>query len=221
MVSLNCKETFIARITSVNFIIIIITAFILQITMVNADNLTKKNNSTEVATFAGGCFWCMQPPFDKHDGVISTFVGYTGGNVEDPTYEEVCSGTTGHTEAVEIEFDPAVVSYDELLNVFWRNIDPTALNSQFADRGSQYRTAIFYHNDEQKRLAEESKEKLAKSGKYDKPLVTEITPATEFYKAEGYHQEYYKKNSYRYKMYKSGSGREKYIKDVWGETDAN
>lgn len=189
--------------------------------MVNADNLTKKNNSTEVATFAGGCFWCMQPPFDKHDGVISTFVGYTGGNVEDPTYEEVCSGTTGHTEAVEIEFDPAVVSYDELLNVFWRNIDPTALNSQFADRGSQYRTAIFYHNDEQKRLAEESKEKLAKSGKYDKPLVTEITPATEFYKAEGYHQEYYKKNSYRYKMYKSGSGREKYIKDVWGETDAN
>ena len=222
MISLDVKENIIPGITLVNnLFIIIITVFIFPLVMANADNLTKKSNNTEIATFAGGCFWCMQPPFDKLEGVISTFVGYTGGTVEDPGYEEVCTGTTGHTEVVEIEFDPAVVSYEALLKVFWRNIDPTTLNSQFADRGSQYRTAIFYHNDKQKMLAEESRQELEKSGKYEKPIVTEITSVTEFYKAEGYHQEYYKKNVYRYKMYKSGSGREKYINDVWGTADAN
>ena len=220
MISLDGKENIIPGITSVNYLfIIIVTVFIFPLTMVNADNLTKKSKNTEIATFAGGCFWCMQPPFDKLEGVISTHVGYTGGVVEDPTYEEICTGTTGHAESVEIEFDPAVISYEALLKVFWRNIDPTTLNSQFADRGSQYRTAIFYHNERQKRLAEESRLELGKSGKYENTIVTEITSASEFYKAEGYHQEYYKKNSFRYKMYKSGSGREN-IKDVWGDVEA-
>lgn len=191
------------------------------ISMTNAESEIKNNNvradKYEKATFAGGCFWCMQPPFDKLNGVISTSVGYTGGPKDDPTYEEVCSGTTGHAEAIEIVYDPQKVSYEKLLDVFWKNIDPTTLNAQFADRGSQYRTAIFYHNERQKNVAEASKEKLEKSGKFAKPIVTEISHAKTFYNAEEYHQKYYKKSSYRYKMYKYGSGRSQYLEDVWGE----
>ena len=145
------------------------------------------------ATFAGGCFWCMQQPFDELEGVISTIVGYTGGKTTNPTYEEVCAGKTGHAEAIEILYDPYRITYQELLDVFWKNIDPTASDRQFADVGSQYRTAVFYHNEEQKRLAEESKRKLEKSGKYDQPIVTEITPASTFYAAEVHHQHYYKR----------------------------
>lgn len=169
----------------------------------------------EKATFAGGCFWCMQAVFDKIEGVVSTTAGYTGGHKENPTYEEVSSGKTGHTEAIEILYDPSQITYQELLDIFWKNIEPTMLNRQFVDFGTQYRTAIFYHNKEQKRLANASKEKLVKSGKFYKPVVTEIEPASTFYKAEEYHQQYYKKNPIRYEFYEAHSGRSQYLKAVW------
>ncbi|MBI2870728.1 MAG: peptide-methionine (S)-S-oxide reductase MsrA [Candidatus Omnitrophica bacterium] len=169
------------------------------------------------AVFAGGCFWCMQPPFDNLKGVISTRVGYTGGALKNPDYEEVSSGTSGHAEAIEVVYDSRVVTYEKLLDVFWQNIDPTTLNQQFADRGHQYRTAIFYLNEDEKRLAEASKENLKRLGKYDKPIVTEILPASQFYNAEGYHQEYYKKNPDQYERYKLGSGRAGYLKKMWGK----
>jgi methionine-S-sulfoxide reductase len=169
----------------------------------------------EKATFAGGCFWCMQAIFDKVKGVVSTNVGYTGGHKEHPTYEEVCSGKTGHTEAIEILYDPSQVTYEELLDIFWKNIEPTMLNRQFVDFGTQYRTAIFYHNEEQKRFAEASKEKLERSGKFYKPIVTEIKPASTFYKAEEYHQQYYKKNPIRYEFYEAHSGRNQHLKTIW------
>ena len=168
------------------------------------------------AIFAGGCFWCMEPPYDNLPGVISTTAGYTGGSVPDPTYEEVSEGKTGHAEAVEIVFDSTKISYLELLQVFWRNIDPTNPYGQFADWGSQYRTAIFYLNDKQKEQALKSKEELDKSGKFDKPVVTQIVPAPTFYPAEEYHQEFYKKNPLRYNSYKAGSGRSSFLEKVWG-----
>lgn len=174
------------------------------------------NIHIEKATFAGGCFWCMQHPFDELKGVVSTAVGYTGGHTKNPTYEEVCSGETGHVEAIEIQFNPSQVTYSELLDVFWKNINPTTPNRQFADAGSQYRTIIYYHSDGQKLSAETSKEEMNKTGVFDKPIVTEIIPASPFYKAEKYHQKYYEKNPVRYKMYKTGSGREKYLKEKWG-----
>jgi peptide-methionine (S)-S-oxide reductase len=174
-------------------------------------------NKLEKATFAGGCFWCMQPPFDKLDGVISTTVGYCGGTEENPTYKQVSAGRTGHAEAVEIVYDPSRVSYTDLLNVFWMNIDPTQKNGQFADTGAQYRTAIFYHNKEQKRLAEASKKELKNTGRFSKMIVTEIVPATPFYRAEEYHQDYYKKNPLRYKIYRYGSGRDDYLVRKWGK----
>lgn len=172
-------------------------------------------NKYQKATFAGGCFWCMQGPFDFLEGVISTKAGYTGGKIENPSYEEVSTGTTGHAEAVEVLYDPQKISYKELLEVFWRNIDPTTRDQQFADRGNQYRTAIFYHDEEQKKLAEQSKSELEKSGKFNKPIVTEIIEATRFYPAEDYHQDYYKKNPFRYEMYKQGSGRTSFIERMW------
>jgi len=171
----------------------------------------------EQATFAGGCFWCMEPPFEKLDGVVSVNAGYTGGTGGRPTYEQVSSGATGHAEAVQVTYDPSKVSYDELLEAFWRNIDPTQADGQFADKGPQYRTAIFYHTEAQHRLAEASKERLAASGKFDKPIVTEIEPAGPFYPAEDYHQDYYKKNPLRYKLYHTGSGRKGYLRKTWGE----
>ena len=174
-------------------------------------------NKLEKATFAGGCFWCMQPPFDKLDGVISTTVGYCGGKEENPTYKQVSAGNTGHAEAIEVVFDPSRISYTELLNVFWMNIDPTQENGQFADIGAQYRTAIFYHSEEQKRLAEASKKELKNTGKFSKKIVTEIVPATPFYRAEEYHQDYYKKNPLRYKIYRYGSGRDDYLVRKWGK----
>jgi peptide methionine sulfoxide reductase msrA/msrB len=174
----------------------------------------------EVATFAGGCFWCMQPPFEKVNGVAEVIAGYTGGHKEKPTYEEVSSGTTGHVEAIQVKFDPSKVTYSQLLDVFWRQIDPTDSAGQFVDRGSQYRSVIFYHSDEQKRLAEESKQALEKSGRFKKPIVTDIIKASTFYKAEDYHQDYYKKNHIRYKFYRFNSGRDQFLKKAWGDDKA-
>ena len=171
----------------------------------------------EVATFAGGCFWCMQPPFDKTKGVVSTVVGYTGGKEKNPTYEQVSSSRTSHREAIQVKFDPAKVSYEQLLEIFWRSIDPTQANGQFADIGPQYRTAIFYHSEEQERLAGESKQKLAASGKFSKPIAVEILPAGPFYPAEEYHQKYYLKNPDDYHRYAVGSGRYPFLERTWGK----
>ena len=169
------------------------------------------------ATFAGGCFWCMEPPFDKLDGVISTTSGYTGGHKENPTYEQVSSGATGHAEAIQIIYDPEKVSYGKLLEVFWRNTDPTDGGGQFCDRGNQYRTAIFYHDDEQNSLAQQSKQALIESKGFTE-IATEITAASAFYSAEEYHQDYYKKNPVRYKFYRYSCGRDKRLKELWGES---
>jgi len=171
----------------------------------------------ETATFAGGCFWCMEPPFEKLQGVDAVISGYTGGRTDNPKYGEVTSGSTGHAEAVEVHYDPALITYAELLDVFWRNIDPTTKDRQFVDTGSQYRTAIFYHNEEQKRLAEGSKKKLEASGRFGKPIVTEIVRAGKFYPAEEYHQDYYKKSAARYKFYRFNSGRDQYLERIWGK----
>jgi peptide-methionine (S)-S-oxide reductase len=167
-----------------------------------------------VATFAGGCFWCMEPPFDELPGVVSTTSGYTGGGKANPTYEQVSSGTTGHAEAMQVRYNPKKVSYEKLLEVFWRNIDPLTADRQFCDRGPQYRSAIFYHDEEQRRLAQRSKEAL--DGRFDEPIVTEITPAGAFYPAEEYHQDYYKKNPLRYKLYRWNCGRDARLAEVWG-----
>jgi peptide-methionine (S)-S-oxide reductase len=169
-----------------------------------------------VATFAGGCFWCMEPPFDVLVGVAATTSGYTGGWVENPTYEQVTAGTTGHAEAVQVTYDPAKISYEELLEVFWRNVDPTTPDRQFVDVGTQYRPAIFYHDEDQRRLAEQSRDRLAASGRFDRPLRTEIVPAGPFYRAEDHHQDYYRKNPIRYKLYRYGSGRDAFLDAVWG-----
>ena len=172
----------------------------------------------EKAYFAGGCFWCMEPPFEALSGVIEATSGYMGGTVESPTYEEVTTGQTGHAEVVEILYDPNIISYEELLEVFWRNIDPTALNYQFADVGSQYRTEIFTVGKEQKKLAEESKSELEESGKFDKPIVTAISEAPEFYIAEEYHQDFYQKQNARYQLYARASGRKGILEDTWGDS---
>ena len=181
-----------------------------------ARGMETMEKKLETATFAGGCFWCMVPPFESLEGVISVTSGYSGGHTVNPTYEEVSSGGTGHAESVQIVFDPARISYERLLDVFWHNIDPLARDRQFCDVGEQYRSAIFYHGDEQKRLAEESKAALAKSGRLKGPIVTEIVPATPFYPAEEYHQDYHKKNPIRYKFYRFSCGRDQRLKELWG-----
>ena len=173
------------------------------------------------ATFAGGCFWCMQPPFDHLPGVVSTTAGYTGGSWPNPSYEQVSSGTTGHAESVEIAYDPAKVSYRQLLDVFWHNVDPTDGEGQFCDQGSQYRSAIFYHDDEQRRLAEQTKKELEESKVLLGPIVTQIVPATRFYRAEEYHQSYYQKNPLRYRFYRHGCGRDRRLAEVWGSSPAH
>ena len=169
------------------------------------------------ATFAGGCFWCMEPPYDKLNGVVSTTSGYTGGRKVNPTYEEVSSGGTGHTEAVEVLYDPAKVSYETLLDVFWRNVDPTVRDRQFCDIGEQYRTGIFTHDETQKRLAEQSRAAIERSKPFKDPIVTEIAPAGRFYPAEEYHQDYYKKNPVRYKFYRYNCGRDQRLEQLWGK----
>lgn len=169
----------------------------------------------ELATFAGGCFWCMVTPFEELPGIYGIVSGYTGGHKVNPTYEEVCSETTGHAEAVQITFDPDVFPYSKLLDLYWRQIDPTDAGGQFYDRGESYRTAIFYHNEEQKRLAEKFKQELSESGRFDKPIVTEIVPAGPFYPAEEYHQDFHTKSPARYKQYRQGSGRDAFIERHW------
>ena len=171
----------------------------------------------EKAAFAGGCFWCMQGPYDNLPGVVSTTVGYTGGEKQNPTYHEVGAGGTGHIESIEIVFDPKKVSYEKLLDVFWHNVDPTNASGQFCDNGSSYRTAIFFENDAQRAAAEASKKTLAASGVLKKPIVTEIVKAGTFWKAEEYHQSYYKKNPIRYGLYRSGCGRDARLKEIWGD----
>jgi peptide methionine sulfoxide reductase msrA/msrB len=183
-----------------------------------SEDLTMGNGAhegLEYATFAGGCFWCMEPPFENLDGVHEVIAGYTGGDAKNPTYAEVSSGKTGHYEAIKIRYDPERITYEELLEVYWRQIDPTDAGGQFVDRGTQYRTAIFYHNQRQKELAEESRRRLEESGRYDKPIVTEILPYQEFYPAEDYHQDYYQKSPTTYEYYKQNSGREDYLKERW------
>ena len=172
------------------------------------------------AIFAGGCFWCMEHPFDELDGVISTTSGYTGGHVANPTYHQVSSGTTGHAEAVQVIYDPAKIGYDKLLEVFWHNVDPLDAGGQFCDRGSQYRTGIFYTTEEQRRLAEASKKALEDSGRLPAPIVTEIVEAGPFYPAEDYHQDYYKTNPVRYKFYRFTCGRDQRLEEVWGADNA-
>lgn len=183
---------------------------------VRADAAGQGTGSTAPAkaTFAGGCFWCMEPPYDELDGVLSTISGYTGGTKKNPTYEEVSSGRTGHAEVVQITYDPGKITYSKLLEVFWRNIDPLTPNRQFCDGGSQYRSAIFYHDEAQKRLAVESERAVAK--RFKEPVVTEIVSASAFYPAEDYHQDYYKKNPVRYKIYRYGCGRDQRLKELWG-----
>lgn len=178
---------------------------------------TRDLRGTSVATFAGGCFWCVEADFEKVPGVVAAISGYSGGTEPDPTYSEVSSGRTGHIEAVKVHYDPTVVTYEGLLQAFWRMIDPTDPDGQFSDRGKQYATAIFFHDEDQRRIAERSLAELADSGRHDEPLVTPIRPAMAFYTAEDYHQNYYRRNSLRYGFYRRGSGRDRYLDDTWGE----
>jgi len=177
---------------------------------------TSAAGELAVATFAGGCFWCVESTFEKLDGVREVVSGYTGGHTDNPTYRQVTGGGTGHAEAVQIHYDPAVISYRALLHYFWREIDPTDADGQFVDRGSMYRPAIYYHNAEEKQWAEESRDALAASGRFERPLAVEIAAAEKFYEAEHYHQDYYKTNPYRYKIYRLGSGRDQFLEKVWG-----
>jgi len=179
--------------------------------------LFQRETKAAKATFAGGCFWCVEQAFEEVDGVISATSGYAGGSTPNATYEEVSAGGTGHAESVEVEYDPSKVSYQQLLRHFWRNIDPVAVNRQFCDGGRQYRSAIFYHDEEQRRLAEASKRELEASGRFDQPIATEIVPAGPFYPAEQYHQDYYRKNPVRYKVYKWNCGRAQRLEQLWGK----
>lgn len=197
--------------------VVFILALLLSNPYAEATNKKMENNYS-VAIFAGGCFWCMQGPFDKLDGVILTRAGYTGGHTKSPTYESVSAGITGHAEAVRIEYDPSRIDYEKLLDVFWHNIDPMAKDSQFCDHGTQYRSAIFYLDDKQKELALESLEELKKSKPFAGKIQTQIVKADIFYEAEDYHQDYYKKNPLRYKYYRFGCGRDARLKELWGKS---
>lgn len=198
---------------------LILTSALLVITMSAGQTFAQSGGSDQaVATFAGGCFWCMEPPFDELDGVSSTTSGYTGGHVDNPSYEQVSAGGTGHAEAMQVTYDPDVVSYETLLDVYWHNIDPLDSGGQFCDRGSSYRSAIFVHTPEQRELAETSRQAIAESGQLSGEIVTPIEEATTFYPAEEYHQDYYDKNPLRYRFYKWNCGREKRLDEVWGES---
>ena len=196
-------------------------AFAAAAAVAQQDSSTIAEDGQAVATFAGGCFWCMEPPYDKLDGVLATTSGYTGGDTVDPTYEQVSGGGTGHAEVVQITYDPSKVSYEELLEVFWRNVDPLDAGGQFCDRGDQYRTGIFVHDEEQRRLADASKQALGDSGRFDQPIVTEIVAAGPFYPAEDYHQDYYEKNPLRYNFYRWNCGRDARLEQLWGEQPTN
>jgi len=207
-------------------ILIVLASILLQMTACQKPDLVQQGVKSEMAkedvnlkkaTFAGGCFWCTEADLEKLPGVVKGISGYTGGQKENPTYEEVSSGRTGHLEAVQVYYDPSKITYEELLDAFWKHINPTDGGGQFVDRGPQYRSAIFYHDEGQKRLAEKSKEALSKSGKFNKSIVTEIIKLAKFYEAEDYHQDYYKKHSLKYAFYRNGSGRDQFIEKVWGK----
>ena len=204
------------------FIILIVFIAVFFTTISGSSEPDDKSKSSSMvrlkkATFAGGCFWCMEPPFEKLPGVSKVISGYTGGKRENPRYKEVATGLTNHAEAIEVHYDSSLISYNDLLEVFWRNIDPTDGSGQFVDRGKQYRSAIFYHDQEQKKLAEKSRSKLQKSERFKSKIKTNIVKATTFYAAEEYHQDFYKKSTIRYKIYRVGSGRDHFLKKYWGE----
>lgn len=196
------------------FVLIILAALSINAFASNAINSAPQQAT---ATFAGGCFWCMEPPYDKLDGVISTTSGYMGGHVDKPTYQQVSHGNTGHTEVVQVIYDPAVISYQKLLDTYWKNIDPTDARGQFCDKGSQYRTEIFYHNAEQRNLAQQSKAELLNNKPFKGDITTPISAAKTFYAAEDYHQDYYQKNPIRYKYYRYSCGRDNRLEELWGE----
>ncbi|AUN94490.1 peptide-methionine (S)-S-oxide reductase MsrA [Pseudazoarcus pumilus] len=191
-----------------------VTVFALATLPLHAEQAPADGHA--VATFAGGCFWCMEPPYDELEGVISTTSGYTDGHTENPTYKQVTSGRTGHTEAVQVVYDPAKVSFEKLVEVFWRNIDPTDIKGQFCDRGSQYRPTLFYHDAAQREIAERSRTALERSKPFDAEINTPIVAASTFYAAEEYHQDYYVKNPIRYKYYRNGCGRDRRLEQLWG-----
>ncbi len=198
-----------------------LTATILAFVIIGSNRLAEAESSTppgqtSIATFAGGCFWCMEPPFDKLDGVISTTSGYSGGHTPDPSYKQVSSGKTGHAESLQVVYDPSRISYEDLLQVFWHNVDPTRDDGQFCDSGNQYRPAIFYHDDTQKRMAEASKARIINTRSFPGEIKIEITKAGTFYAAEDYHQDYYRKNPVRYNYYHYACGRAKRLKELWG-----
>ena len=204
------------RITSKQLEISLLNKLLLALLLLAPLSVLAANN-IKTATFAGGCFWCMEPPFDKLDGVLSTTSGYTGGQVKDPSYQQVSSGSTGHTEAVQIVFNPEKVSYEKLLSVYWKNVDPTSANGQFCDHGSQYRPEIFYHDEKQKQAAHISLNALKTNKPFKEPIVVNITKASTFYPAEGYHQDYYLKNALRYKFYRYSCGRDNRLQELWGD----
>ena len=195
---------------------IVFVSLAVPLALIAADTV-KAAGRLEKADFAGGCFWCMEHPFDSLPGVVSVTAGYTGGQKKNPTYKEVSAGGTGHAESVQVVYDPSRITYGKLLDVYWVNIDPTTKDRQFCDTGNQYRSAIFYRTEEQHRAALQSKEALEKSKPFKEPVVTEIVPAGEFYPAEEYHQHYYKKNPIRYRYYRSGCGRDQRLKELWGK----
>lgn len=179
--------------------------------------MMEKSQQTKTAVFAGGCFWCTESDFEKVDGVVEAVSGYTGGRVENPTYKQVSAGGTGHVEAIRVTYDPARIRYEELLDVFWRHVDPTDPGGQFVDRGAQYRSVIFYADETERQAAEASRGRLERGGVFDKPIATEILPLGEFYEAEDYHQDYYKKNPIRYHWYRGGSGRDRFLEKAWAD----
>lgn len=198
--------------------LIAVLAIPLSSLIAKEENMKSSNNkSTAIATFAGGCFWCMEPPFEKQQGVSAVISGYMGGKLKNPKYEQVASGQSGHLEVVQVHYEPLKISYQELLNIYWQQIDPTDAGGSFVDRGQQYSSAIFYHNEQQKLLATNSKNKLDRSGIFEKAIATKIRAAEKFYPAEDYHQDYYKRNSLRYQFYRYRSGRDQYLDQQWGE----
>lgn len=198
-------------------ILLIMLAALLSFSSVASTPADQASTNYATATFAGGCFWCMEPPYDKLTGVISTTSGYMGGHVDKPSYQQVSGGNTGHTEVVQVIYDPNTLSYETLLNTFWKNIDPTDAKGQFCDRGQQYRTEIFYHSESQRQLAEQSKSELMNNKPFEGDIVTAITAAAAFYPAEQYHQDYYQKNPVRYKYYRYSCGRDKRLESLWGK----
>lgn len=196
--------------------LLLLSLFITPVIASNQESTTSPVQKSETAIFAGGCFWCMEPPFDKLDGVISTTSGYTAGHKKNPTYKEVSAGSTGHTEAIQIKYDPEKITYSELLDVFWKNIDPVAVDRQFCDAGSQYRSGIYYLNEKQQAEVNRSLQELNRNKPFAGEIATEILPASTFYPAEDYHQDYYQKNPLRYKYYRFACGRDQRLEEIWG-----